>query len=285
MNKKTTAQLVPVFLLITLLASGCGEKTVHKEEKKTVNEGITSSSASAFITTEVSSEITAESSADNESLNDTSSEEELNIAETAETINTPTDKTDLSADQDLTEQESQNEIEIEIRNWMDSMQDACEREDTEALCACFDSVYSVDDAYQNAWELQKLDSDYTIEAREVEDGIIAFLQGALKDSGEETGVYLSFCRKEGKLIFDYSIISNHICRNCRGAGQIYHGGQPCGICGGTGQVWVDNMYYDGILWQGDWQTCGGCGGVGYTGAISATCGVCGGTGIRLNSSP
>ena len=38
-----------------------------------------------------------------------------------------------------------------------------------------------------------------------------------------------------------------LCPTCQGAGQIADGnGIPCGICGGTGQMYVPNLYYDAV---------------------------------------
>lgn len=280
MKKKRPVRMILLFTFFPLLMAGCGKRSVEMEERTIVHEGSTASSEPVEKTCSTSAATEIQPYSTTESHNVSAESEDDIISESAESFDTASGLTGELANQNGIEQERQNDIEIEIRNWMDTLEDVCKKEDTETLSTLFDPIYSVEDAYQNAWEIQKLNEDYTVEAREEEDGVIAFLQGTLKDSGEETGVYLSFCRKEGKLIFDYRIISNHICGNCGGAGQIYQGGQPCGICGGTGQVWVDNVFYDGIQWQGQWQACGGCGGVGYIGAVNETCGMCGGTGLN-----
>ena len=60
----------------------------------------------------------------------------------------------------------------------------------------------------------------------------------------------------------------------------FNSGGACRRCGGTGTVWVDNVYFDGIQWQGEMQACGGCGGAGYTGGTFEICGLCGGSGLN-----
>lgn len=304
MKKKSTAKIISLLLLSALLLAGCGGGAAAEEGGKTANEGATviaasenvtaasagntiaaasenaANTASENTTASASDETAGQSSTDAGSHQETASTKEEGTEEAAEVMHTSTGQADLSADQGLTDREPQNEMEHEVRSWMDSVRDAWKNEDTEALRALFDPIYTVDDLYQNAWELQKLNDDYTVEGKEKEEGIVVHLQGTLKETGEESGVYLSFYRNDGRLVFDYRIINDHLCGSCGGAGQIYHGGQACAICGGTGQVWVDNVYYDGIQWQGQWQACGGCGGMGYTDAESEMCGVCGGTGLN-----
>lgn len=79
-------------------------------------------------------------------------------------------------------------------------------------------------------------------------------------------------------------INEHFaCSTCGGAGSISTGGtQTCGICGGLGQQYVPNLYYDAVLgWQGGTIACSGCGGAGHTGATYSTCHTCGGIGVVI----
>ena len=62
------------------------------------------------------------------------------------------------------------------------------------------------------------------------------------------------------------------CPNCGGMGRF-----TCGICGGSGQQYIPNMFYDPVMgWTGGYQGCGGCGGSGGT-----VCPSCGGSGQVL----
>ena len=179
--------------------------------------------------------------------------------ESTETRNASAGQTEMAEDRNPADFGTEKEIDAAVRNWMDALKDARERNDAEAMAALFDPFYSMDDVYLSAETLAQLDDEYAVEAREVEEGIIVL---------------------DGSLLFDYRIINQHICSNCGGTGQICRGGQPCGICGGTGTVWVDNVYFDGIQWQGEMQACGGCGGAGYTGGTFEICGLCGGSGLN-----
>ena len=38
--------------------------------------------------------------------------------------------------------------------------------------------------------------------------------------------------------------------------------RTCPQCGGTGQYYLPNAYYDGFMWQGMYMTCPQCGGSG-----------------------
>lgn len=71
------------------------------------------------------------------------------------------------------------------------------------------------------------------------------------------------------------------CSGCGGNGTINTGAtSTCGICGGTGQQYIPNLYYDAALgWQGGYTGCSGCGGAGHTGAITTTCPTCNGRGV------
>ena len=81
-------------------------------------------------------------------------------------------------------------------------------------------------------------------------------------------------------LFD-EIVPLITCPACGGTGQIMSGhGTVCGICGGSGQQYIPNLYYDGVMWQGGYIGCGGCGGSGYTGTTWSTCLRCSGSGIR-----
>lgn len=200
--------------------------------------------------------------------------------ESTETRNASAGQTEMAEDRNPADFGTEKEIDAAVRNWMDALKDARERNDAEAMAALFDPFYSMDDVYLSAETLAQLDDEYAVEAREVEEGIIVCLHGTYKESGEEAQAYMSFSSVDGSLLFDYRIINQHICSNCGGTGQICRGGQPCGICGGTGTVWVDNVYFDGIQWQGEMQACGGCGGAGYTGGTFEICGLCGGSGLN-----
>ena len=72
-----------------------------------------------------------------------------------------------------------------------------------------------------------------------------------------------------------------VCNVCAGNGKVQNGGQVCGICGGTGQQYIPNAYYDGWMWQGLWQACAGCGGAGRVGVVYRDCAYCAGDGLRL----
>lgn len=37
----------------------------------------------------------------------------------------------------------------------------------------------------------------------------------------------------------------------------------CPQCGGTGQFYQPNLFFDGTFWQGGYIACPGCGGSGY----------------------
>lgn len=79
-------------------------------------------------------------------------------------------------------------------------------------------------------------------------------------------------------------INEHFaCSTCGGAGSISTGDtQTCGLCGGLGQQYVPNLYYDAALgWQGGTIACSGCGGAGHTGTVYSTCHSCGGMGIVI----
>lgn len=94
---------------------------------------------------------------------------------------------------------------------------------------------------------------------------------------EENGSY-KFCANEEVLLKAQDDI---ICNVCAGNGKVQHGGQVCSICGGTGQQYIPNAYYDGWMWQGLWQACAGCGGAGRFGVSYRNCAYCAGDGLRL----
>lgn len=81
---------------------------------------------------------------------------------------------------------------------------------------------------------------------------------------------------------DIYIDAASTCQQCKGSGSITTGRTACAICGGTGQQYIPNQYYDAALnmWMGGYVGCGGCGGSGYTGAQeTAQCPSCGGDGL------
>ncbi len=79
-----------------------------------------------------------------------------------------------------------------------------------------------------------------------------------------------------------SDFGDHSCGSCGGAGVIAQtsGESVCAICGGTGQQYIPNAYYDSALntWQGQYMVCSGCGGSGYF-TTYRVCNACGGFGI------
>lgn len=80
------------------------------------------------------------------------------------------------------------------------------------------------------------------------------------------------------------LVAQCLCPACNGNGQIYTGGNVCGICAGTGQQYYPNVYYDAALqmWQGQYQSCSGCAGAGHTGSNQLTCISCRGIGLILD---
>ena len=81
---------------------------------------------------------------------------------------------------------------------------------------------------------------------------------------------------------DIYIDAASTCQQCQGSGSITTGRIACAICGGTGQQYIPNQYYDATLnmWMGGYVGCGGCGGSGYTGSgTTSVCPSCGGDGL------
>lgn len=104
--------------------------------------------------------------------------------------------------------------------------------------------------------------------------------------GEESGIVVLLAGDDGyKLCMDpkvhQNINENILCASCSGTGSVLSGGNACGICGGTGQQYIPNAYFDAALgmWQGQYQACSGCGGAGMTGASYVPCASCGGCGL------
>ena len=74
-----------------------------------------------------------------------------------------------------------------------------------------------------------------------------------------------------------------VCHHCSGSGQVSSNGSAmsCGICGGSGQQYIPNLYFDQIMgWQGGYVCCSGCGGSGVTNVSWSTCPFCEGSGLR-----
>lgn len=108
--------------------------------------------------------------------------------------------------------------------------------------------------------------------------------------GEETG-YTLFKKVDGRYLLcvntqvQQSVFSHYQCSTCGGSGNGTPGSQiTCGICGGTGQQYIPNAYFDPgtNMWMGQYIGCSGCGGSGHTGNIPATpCPACNGIGYRF----
>lgn len=75
------------------------------------------------------------------------------------------------------------------------------------------------------------------------------------------------------------------CTRCQGNGTITTGNRTaCAICGGTGQQYIPNQYFDPItnMPMGGYIGCGGCGGSGYIGQQNTEqCPVCEGFGLDV----
>lgn len=103
----------------------------------------------------------------------------------------------------------------------------------------------------------------------------------------EEGMLMLQPQQDGyKLCLDAQIQQDMLdhcqCSACGGAGGNHAGGFVCGICGGTGQQYHANVYYDGNMWQGQFLACSGCGGSGQTGSNWISCAFCGGSGWRFD---
>lgn len=69
------------------------------------------------------------------------------------------------------------------------------------------------------------------------------------------------------------------CNACNGQGGVTSGSSTCGVCAGTGQMYVSNLYYDASMgWQGGYTVCSGCAGTGR--GSYKTCKKCEGSGLR-----
>lgn len=95
-------------------------------------------------------------------------------------------------------------------------------------------------------------------------------------------------KENGQYVFWNSTIndmSQYTCSKCSGTGTYSVSSSApiaCGICGGTGQQYIDMLYHDGVMWQGGYVACSGCAGSGQisNGNIEYhTCTWCGGTGV------
>lgn len=185
----------------------------------------------------------------------------------------------------------------------ESAKNEARAENIEKAAECLESVmnegdaegikeFLTDDSFDRAQELfdhySGAEFDVTVEKAGEYEGYELYKYSARQRGGDgwENGIVVLLAVEDGyKLCMNpkvhQDVNDNLICASCSGTGSILSGGNTCGICGGTGQQYIPNAYFDAALgmWQGQYQACSGCGGAGMTGASSVTCGSCGGCGL------
>ena len=162
---------------------------------------------------------------------------------------------------------------IQAEEWMDSSLSESEKEEL------FQKV--------NMLEMNNMHAVY---CGEIEGIQIVCLEYEEKDGHHKNYLQFMVVNNSGLCFCDRADIWETInacmlCPDCGGSGQIMNGTRAaCAICGGTGQQFIQNLYYDAIMgWIGGYICCSGCGGSGYIGNVSYnTCSNCMGMGFRID---
>ena len=171
-----------------------------------------------------------------------------------------------------------------VKEWHDQVVDAYLSGNTSELdkLTGTEDVTTVNNIYTQA-NIQRGDK-CTINILDVKGDTIVF---TLVHDNSEIWWKGGLVKENGEYVFWNSTIndmSQYTCSKCSGTGSYsVQTSAPiaCGICGGTGQQYMDMLYHDGIMWQGGYICCSGCGGSGQLNGGNIeyhTCTQCGGTG-------
>lgn len=200
----------------------------------------------------------------------------------------------------LTKEELQtgDSVTDNVQKWISCVESA---DSYEAAQAYFtddsdqDSVNEIYDSIKNAGTLNELNAIYLDDVNGTDMVLFEYYLNASDTLSRnlylfeqsDDGSYKA-CFNED-LMDDASDLLNQkfLCPNCGGNGSIEISagstGTVCAICGGTGQQYIPNLYYDTVMgWTGGYIGCSGCGGSGYIGSAAptyATCETCMGRGI------
>jgi hypothetical protein len=111
-------------------------------------------------------------------------------------------------------------------------------------------------------------------------GVVAKIYRYNDGDSNVDGFAAGFARNGDTLLYSPAIFNQYICPTCGGSGSVVTGSTACAICGGTGQQYIPNLFYDPYNgWYGGYQSCSGCGGSGQITTYGA-CSSCGGWGVH-----